>query len=196
MSETLCGSSHHITLAVMAAGKASRFGGNKQMADLCGKPLIAHSIASAVGSCANEVIVVSREDLPFSTGRAEVIHCEGLLSDSIRKAVEWSRGRSCALLIHLGDQPFVSSAMLDRLISTHSASPMEMACFVRESRPVNPAIFPSPLFGSLYDLRGDRGAQQLLAEKAVMLLPESEMDLDDIDTQEDLEEARRRLCGR
>ena len=48
---------------VVAAGHGERFGGDKQAADLGGRPVVAHSVAAATGVSDGVVVVVAPERL-------------------------------------------------------------------------------------------------------------------------------------
>ena len=51
---------------VVAAGRGERFGGDKQAADLGGRPVVAHSVATAMRASDGVVVVVAAERLAES----------------------------------------------------------------------------------------------------------------------------------
>jgi len=105
---------------------------------------------------------------------------EGMAS-SIRVAVAWARGESCAaVLLTLCDQPRLSAAHLDRLIAEFEDGERCVASGYAGKNGV-PALFPKAQFEALATLRGDTGASRLLNGSAPVVTvpwPEGELDVD------------------
>lgn len=94
-----------------------------------------------------------------------------------------------AAVITPGDMPYVSAALVERLLAAFEADgAARPACPVlADGTLLNPVIWPRRLFGELIALSGDRGGKSMLQEESVCMV---EVDADgrfaDIDTPADL----------
>lgn len=155
-------------------------------------------VSTALASRARPVLVV----LGASEGEARSA-LDGLACEVVSHA-RWREGQSssieagvrrlrsvapdaAAVLVLLGDQPFVTAATLDALIRAHEAG-APIAASERDGMLRVPALFAARFFDELLSLCGDRGARDLLerhrADVAVIPLPDGEEI--DLDTPEDL----------
>jgi CTP:molybdopterin cytidylyltransferase MocA len=156
---------------VLAAGGSTRMGRPKQLAELDGRPLLAHVLGAledapvdgvvvALGAHAAEVL--ARVDL----GRAVPLVVEdwalgmGHVLASVL-AAEPARGHASVVL--LGDQPLVSGRAVARLVDAWrgGAGPVVSAAY--GGRPGHPKLFDHRLLPELLRLSGDAGARDLLA---------------------------------
>jgi molybdenum cofactor cytidylyltransferase len=154
---------------VLAAGRGSRFGGPKQVAELRGRPLIEHAIEAMAAVPAIDRIVVV-----LGAG-AEVVRARSDLSGTqVVVATDWEEGIAASLragiealadadavVITLADQPLITpeviAAVLDRI---DSPAPSARATYA--GRPGHPVLVKRELFGDLGALEGDSGARGLL----------------------------------
>jgi 2-C-methyl-D-erythritol 4-phosphate cytidylyltransferase len=107
-------------MIVVAAGSSLRFGADKLMTEVAGRPLVAHTVA-AVQPHAERCILVCRED------QIPALEAEGLAVDLVpggpsRTASEMAGlaaiGGPAALIgIHDGARPLVSDALIEELFS-------------------------------------------------------------------------------
>ena len=187
----------HVLL--LAAGGASRFGSAKQAARLDGTPLLRLMLARAQELAGSAVSVVlgahAAELVPLISGVSASILVnrqwqEGIAS-SIRLGLERLPGGCDGVLLLLADQVQVGTPDLARLAAAWRRQPLLAAAAQYDGRLGVPAIFPRSAFGTLLQLRGDRGAQGWLrahAERvAVVPMPRAAID---IDTPEDLARAQ------
>ncbi|HEX6115763.1 MAG TPA: nucleotidyltransferase family protein [Solirubrobacterales bacterium] len=188
---------------VLAAGGGSRFGGGKLLAELDGRSLLEHALAAVAAVPAIERVVVvlgagaERVAREADLGGAEVVVCEDWaegIAASLRAGV--AALADCeAIVITLGDQPFVTAAAIAE-IAGHADAPAPAVRAVFDGRPGHPVLLKRELYERVGELRGDLGARDLLAAAGVLevecgaLFPP-----DDVDTRADLEAARRRLAG-
>lgn len=105
-------------MIVVAAGSATRFGGEKLLADIGGKPLISHTI-EAVSAVSDTVVVVARSDLvqPFKDLGHDIIVTKGgqTRTDSELAGLA-ALGREYDLIgIHDGARPLVKASLMERL---------------------------------------------------------------------------------
>lgn len=189
---------------LLAAGYSTRFHGDKQLALFQGMPLIVRAALALKESGADPIIGIIRPQmhvhqqlllqagLPFATNQNSA---EGLAS-SVRAGIEFHKGSELgAVLVSSCDQPLVTAKHLHELIELWRHGRAAAVASAYSNTIGIPAVFGSELFSQLSELRGDRGAGQLLRllpNVATIVLPEAAFD---IDTPEELKklESRRAL---
>jgi molybdenum cofactor cytidylyltransferase len=93
-----------------------------------------------------------------------------------------------AAIVILGDQPFVTTAMMAALVAAWRSSGAAIVAPRFAGRRGNPVIFARPLFADLLAIEGDQGARSLLQARANSILTvdfDDERPLADIDTPEE-----------
>ena len=187
---------HRTAVIVLAAGSSKRFGEDKMLSDFDGKPLILHTVGNAIASDAESVIAVVNE------GRGPIVqklprgvivavnHNPSMgLSSSIIAGLSAIGSDSCSCIILAGDQPFVSSGMLNALIDAHKNAKDSIVSYRYNGRVRNPVLFPRSMFDAISQLKGDEGAKKLVlkAESETNFINvEDGRLLLDIDTEADL----------
>lgn len=176
-------------------------GANKLLADLGGKPMIRHVI-DAVEAAGLPVPLVTvpgaGEEMVAALGeyaRPIVVadHAVGM-GRSLATAVRAIPADWHAVIVCLGDMPFVTPALLGALASRVDEGAIVTPMF--EGRRGNPVAWGRDYFADLAGLDGDRGGKGLLdryAERVVAFACGDPGVLVDVDTPEALAEARRRL---
>ncbi|MEM0346793.1 MAG: nucleotidyltransferase family protein [Thermoplasmatales archaeon] len=180
---------------ILAAGRSQRFGEQKLLRNIGGKRIIEWSISAIQGSGADPLLAVVSKDIKDIFPPSFIIiqndRQELGISYSISLAIS-NIGKCDGVLFHLADQPFVESGLLKRMIALFQEGKKIVAASVNgEQR--NPMIFPSSLFSELLALSGDRGARSVAMnhiDQVVMQEVDASI-LMDIDTQSDLENARK-----
>lgn len=185
---------------LLAAGRSSRFGGEKLLALLHGRPLIRWSAESLAAAVQVAYVVTPPETGALSVALSGVgvvliphsLRDEGMAS-SIAAGVSALPPEVEAVVIALGDQPLISAVVVARLCacwrSTHAP-----AVIVRYRDGVgHPVLFDRSCFDSLMMLRGDAGARVVLDDLGAAV---AEVEVDgvrpvDVDTRDALE----RLSG-
>jgi molybdenum cofactor cytidylyltransferase len=191
-----------IAAIVLAAGQSRRMGRPKQLVTIDGEPMVVRAVNTALASDAAEVIVVTgaygdevAEALqPLRAGagdRLRIIanpHYESGQASSIRSAIAALPPSREAALFLLVDQPFVTPALLQRLIEAWGQGALLAASAVQGELRGAPAIFDRALFSELLALTGDAGARPLFQKygQSVVRIPTTETELRDIDTPEEL----------
>lgn len=154
-----------IGCVVLAAGHARRFGSNKLLADLAGKPLLAHVLAAlprdqfariTAVACARPVADLCRE-----SGVPCLTYGGGEQSDSVRLGVRAMRGMDGCLFV-LGDQPLCTRASMERLAAAFRANPLFVYRLSFLGKPGSPVLFPRAYFPALESLQGDCGGMAAL----------------------------------
>ncbi len=191
-----------IYAAVLAAGRASRFGANKLAADLGGQLLVHKVCASAAKVCGNRVITVLGHDwstvfsaLGNQTGFVMINeHYADGVGSSIAAAAAACRADAAALLLLLADQPLVTAAQLRDLIDTWSGDDNEIVASSYAGTYGPPVLFPRNAFEPLCALSGDQGARRLLRDDRFRLRTvDFEPASVDVDTPADLDALREKL---
>ena len=173
-----------VLAVVLAAGGSTRMGRPKQLAELDGRPLLAHVLAAvdaapadggsgglrsrppvdrvvvALGGAADAVL--ERVDL----GRAEPLVVEGwaagmghvLASTLAQAGDDWE-----AVVVLLGDQPLVPGGAVARVVEAWRAGAGPVVTATYGGRPGHPKLFDRRLLPDLLRLTGDTGARDLLA---------------------------------
>lgn len=196
-----------IAAIILAAGRSTRFGpdsppGGKLVASLRGKPLVRHVAEAALASIARPILVVTGHAAAnVEAALAEMSltfvanpgHRTGL-SSSLQVGVAALPETVAAAVILLGDMPYVSAALVDRLIHAFrepARTPLAVTP-VRAGRRGNPVVIGRGLFGALAQLEGDRGARALIDAAGNDVL-ECPVDDDAIEIDIDTQDALRRL---
>lgn len=183
-----------IMIALLGAGRASRFGADKLSQPCAGRPLGAWALAAADETGLPVVWIAGQAAPDFVTCEVALNPrtAEGM-GTSVALAARLARERGAgALLVMLADMPLVSPALLARLIEAGAPS----ACSYG-FEPGAPAIIPAALFGELEALSGDQGAARVLRGRGdVSLVHARAEDLLDVDNRPALAEAERLLVAR
>ena len=157
---------------ILAAGSASRFGGDKQTAVFNGATLVerACSVASEV-SASNTVLVAGHNwqavrdaCRPMSGGFVINEDYASGMGSSLALAVRGIRHCAAAVLVMLVDQPLVTATHLRALISAWSGEDNEIVASRYGDTTGVPALFGAGCFDSLATLSGDTGARTLLQD--------------------------------
>lgn len=179
---------------VLAAGLSTRFGGaTKQLADLDGRPLVSHVVATALASDVGEVVVVVGHDGDRVAAAAgddprvrAIVNPDPAagMATSLRAGVAALAPTVERLVILLGDQPGIDPALVDRVLAAVVDHPAARVRY--RDHPGHPVAFARSAFPALAALTGDVGARDLLER-----LDTHEVDVDapspaDVDTPEDL----------
>lgn len=185
----------HVAI-ILAAGASRRLGFSKQLLKIDGESLVRRATRAAlatspvrtlivVGNDADNVLAVI-EDLAV-----EHVNCgdwmEGM-GASLRAALSSLSNEECdGALVVLCDQPALTAMHLQTLVSTWHGSPERAVASAYANTRGVPAILPRAWFADLQQLRGDRGARELLRSRADDVLAVAAPELArDIDTRQDL----------
>ena len=186
---------------LLAAGRASRFGGDKLAAMFHGETVLSLSATTLAQTDCYLRSAVVNENSSKHVGRLKELGFVTILNDaaeaglsrSIRLGVTWAKARGArGALIALADMPFITLAHYTRLLEIASHERFGVAYSKCAERRSPPAIFSADWFGRLLALEGDAGARELLqsAPSRAGVDASREM-LTDIDTIEDLSRAER-----
>lgn len=173
----------------------------KQLLDWQGRPLVRAAAETALAARLEPLVVV------VGGARAEV---EAALAELPLRIVfnpEYAAGQSTSLragiaaldahaeavVVLLGDQPFVTTAIVERLVAEWLSTKAPIVAPIYAGQRGNPVLFARAVFPELLDIRGDQGARSVLAADPSRIHPVAFDDprpLTDIDTLEDYERLR------
>lgn len=191
-----------VAAVVLAAGKASRMGTNKLLADLGGKPLVHHAVSAAIASKARPVVVVTGNDADRVRDALDGLdvtfvhnadYASGMAS-SLRAGIA-AVGDVAGALVCLGDMPRVTADHLSLIIGAFEAASDEGAVVVPtcERKRGNPVLWGRRRFAEIHALEGDVGARGIIernADRVTWLAVDDPAILVDVDTPDALEELR------
>ena len=167
-----------IGLLILAAGASTRLGQPKQLLNLHGKPLVRHMAEIAIATNIDPIgIVLGAKagliqpllaDLPihqisnddWETGMASSIRC------GVRKLLTLAPDLGAIVLL-VCDQPFVSTLLIQHLITTYQTSQFPIIASAYADTLGVPALFHRTLFPELLALQGDCGAKALIRRYAL-----------------------------
>jgi molybdenum cofactor cytidylyltransferase len=191
-----------VAVIILAAGMARRFGAQKLLAPFAGSNVLRTVVDSMTRAAVEHVIVVSGPD-----GEALKAACAGVsltwarndepgkgMSASIVRGIEALPPNVGAAIVALGDQPTVSSQVVDRLVATWRGGGGPIVAPRYRGVRGNPVLFDRAMFGALRFLQGDRGARDLLESEPnrVIMVDMPEAPPLDVDTLSDYDELLRR----
>ena len=182
---------------VLAAGRASRFGSAKQLADLEGRPLLEHSLLTmsvAPVDCAVVVLGAEAEEV------VRVVDLHGIRPVLCER---WEEGQSASLacglaaladcdavVVTLGDLPRLAPEAITRVLAARGGASAVRATYGGD--PGHPVLLERDLLARLRNVTGDHGARNLLRSVASLDVPCDDLGGgEDVDTPDQLAALRR-----
>ncbi len=195
-----------LSAVILAAGVASRFSGTKQLAEIGGKALIRRVIDAIPEEEVREIVVVLGHDAASISSSLDE---KGLrivvnrnyrdgMSSSIRAGIFALAGGSQGAMLLLADQPFITKALIRRMIKLFEAESAKARIVAIAHGDVvsPPAIFSRKYFRELAALGGDQGAKFVILRhsgEVSLVKVRSKAVFADVDTRADLAAVRRLL---
>ncbi len=186
-----------IAAIVLAAGASRRFGAQKLLAELHGKPVIRWTVEHMLDAEVNDVVVVLGRDRDKVREALEGLDVRFVvneqfasgLSASMRTGVQALTADTKAVVIALGDQPTVGCDVVDTLVERYRQTGKPIVAPDYRGMRGNPVLFDASLFSELEAVRGDFGAREVIARDPLRVACAC-VDCDppeDVDTEEELE---------
>jgi len=179
---------------LLAAGRSSRFGGNKLVASLDGEPLIRHAARTLAALAFADLFVVAGPDTPdladLGFRPAPCAEPVPALSASLRAGVAAAENAGASsVCIALADMPLVGAHHYAAMFDLFRADGEPVGSRVGH-RVQPPALFGRDWFERLKALSGDNGAKGLLASQRAVGMTSAMAA--DVDTPADLARLRDR----
>jgi molybdenum cofactor cytidylyltransferase len=156
-----------LVAVVLAAGRGTRFGGDKLSALLDGEPLLFHAIRAARAAPVERVIVVARPRL--DTGdwpgmpSVEMVRLDSpALSATLQAGIAAAAGARGAF-VFLGDMPRIPYGLAAHLADT--IGPAYASMPRHAGQPGHPVLLSARAFADISALAGDEGAGRLLRRR-------------------------------
>jgi molybdenum cofactor cytidylyltransferase len=182
-------------IIILAAGLSGRLGSPKQLLPYKNKTLLQYLIDEAKATSAASIIVVFGANAAAiqTVLQTETIHItinddwnEGMAS-SIRCGINELQKINPAIdaaILMVCDQPFVTAALLNNLITKHQQTNKLIVTSSYDSTTGPPALFHKSIFPELLQLKGDLGARSIVMKYAnevvTVSFPKGNIDIDTV----------------
>ncbi len=181
-------------IVYLASGSSRRFGANKLLHPLDGKPMYRHGLEAlrqAAQSRSDCTLTVVSRYAPIreaaealGIAAADSPRSELGISHTIRAGIEalGPVAEEDCLLFAVADQPWLTADSVSRLLEAGEQGAL-CACLCWEDRPGNPCLFSARLLPELLALEGDTGGRAVLRRHdCAWVSAGSPKELEDIDT--------------
>ena len=161
-----------VAVAILAAGKARRFGRQKLLEIWRGRPLLEHALRAASEVSGADVRLVTGDERYANLAAlyaARVVHnprFEDGIGTSIAAVAAACDDDTDALVIVLGDQPLVTGGHLRALIAAWDGEEGSIVATAYAGTQGPPVLFGGTYFSELATLDDDSGAKGVLRAHA------------------------------
>jgi molybdenum cofactor cytidylyltransferase len=186
-----------IAAVLLAAGVSSRMGKPKQTLPVNGVPMLERVLEILRRSCVGRVVVVLGANAAEVRERVKFVDelvvvnprfAEGM-STSLRLGLKHVGREADAVVIALGDQPFLHPTTIDKMVAAYEESRARIVIPKYRGARGNPVLFDKSVFPQIEKIRGDIGAKSVIQKNPADVLEVEVPDrgvLIDIDTPSDL----------
>ena len=164
---------------VLAAGGATRFGSQKQLADWQGQPMVRHVAQTALQAGLTPLVVVS------GAGAERVSQAVAGLPVRVVHNPAWQSGQSSSMhaglnaipptgggaVFLLADQPNVPAALIQALVEAHSQTLAPIVAPLVDGQRGNPVLFDPITYTDLLQVSGDVGGRQIFSKYPLQYVP-------------------------
>ena len=195
-----------VSAVVLAAGRASRMGVEKLLLPLGDKAVLRHVVESVDRAGMLETVVVvnprNRDVIAnlLSDRAARRLVCNERFEDGIASSIAAGTGAvsdsSQALVLVQGDQPFVTSEMLQALVSVWQEGHPAFVAASYGGITTTPVLFTRALYPELRALEGDVGARAVLRRHPGKTVAFPAWTGSDLDTSADYDALRKEWSAR
>lgn len=164
-----------VAALLLAAGSSRRMqGSNKLLQPVGGVPMVRRAANAALASRCSGVFAVTGFaadavraalaglDLEFAHNPA---HETGMAS-SLRCGLQALPAATDAVVVVLGDMPWIDAGHIDRLIAAFDPQQPKIVVPTKDGRRGNPILWPRDFFAEMQQVEGDVGARELLQRHA------------------------------
>lgn len=188
-----------ITGVILASGFSRRMKKDKLLIEIDGVKLIERVIMACIGSNLDEIILIYRIDEVKEIGEkynVKTIYNENAhlgQSEGLKLGVRESVGAKSYMFL-VGDQPFITSKLINRLIEEYNNSDLPILVPYYNRHRGMPIVISSIFKEELLKVVGDKGGRDIVKSnisKVKKVYIEEERQGMDIDSLEDLEALKR-----
>lgn len=146
---------------ILAGGLSSRMGSNKLTKKIDGRNIIDIVIENVKNSRLSDIVVVTgKYDISTELPKRHNQRYEEGMSTSIIEGMKDYKGDG--VMIVLGDMPFVSSQIINRLIEEFKEGDKGIVVPCFNGKRGNPVILGRKYFSDLLNNNGDKGAREII----------------------------------
>lgn len=161
-----------VSAILLAAGKGSRMGKLKQLMPLGDSTILEQTLDNLLGSKVTEVIVVlgykAEEITKRLSGRPVKLVVNPLyrkgMGTSVAAGLKFIDSQARAVMLTLGDQPYVDSLTINGLIDAFNSNKKGIAIPTYQGQRGHPLIFARKYQAPLSHLSGDIGGREIIRE--------------------------------
>ncbi len=157
-----------IGAVVLAAGQGRRFGGDKLLADLRGKPVVDHVLDAVAAFPFDAVVCVLRPDTAVTdrlkdraVSAAVNAHADRGMGTSLAAGIRALPPVAAAFIV-LGDMPAIPADLFGSMLAAMETSGADIVAPVHDGQQGHPVLFAQACFPDLAALDGDRGARAVI----------------------------------
>jgi len=186
-----------ITAVILAAGKSSRMGSPKLSLAWGDGTILQQTIRHSQASLAHDLLLVTGHGAAAVEAMAvqmdvetvhNIAHADGEMILSLQTAVSHLDDNIDAILVILGDQPLVKTAVLNQLLSAFWHGEGDIIAPTFEGKRGNPVLIARKHFAELLALPPDAAPHYLLRNNPVTTIAvDSDAVLQDVDDRESYE---------
>jgi molybdenum cofactor cytidylyltransferase len=163
-----------IACVVLAAGRATRMGTQKLLLPVSGRPMLRWVVDAAVDSKATRTIVVLGHEASAVRATLEGSRVIAVVNEDYRAGMSTSlqvglvaTGGTCdGVIFLLGDQPFVTTSLLDRMIDRFVSTGAHVVRPSVAGTQANPVLMSAALYPEILAQRGDVGGRDIVERHA------------------------------
>ncbi len=161
-----------VSAILLAAGRSSRMGKLKQLMPLGENTILEQTLDNLLGSKVIEVIVVlghkAEEITKRLSGRPVKLVVNPLyrkgMGTSIAAGLKFVDSQAQAVMLVLGDQPYVDSPTINRLIDAFGTNKKGIIIPTHKKQRGHPLIFDRKYQAQLHNLSGDIGGREIIRQ--------------------------------
>lgn len=178
---------------ILASGLSKRFGSNKLLESINGKPMVYYALKAAKESSLEKIVLIYKDDEVKNIAKQFNIPC--ILnkkyalgqSEGIKIGVKAYCNEDSFMFI-MADQPFLTPSTINKLIEQFKSKD-KIIVPKYKGRNGSPVIFPKRFIKDLLNLHGDVGGKKIIKKNPLNVefcYLNSEKELIDIDNKETL----------
>lgn len=198
-------STYPVACMIMASGRSKRFGSNKLLTPLQGKPMVQYAMEASLAVPFEKRLVVTVHEEVASLAKTldipALLHSFPDRNDAIAQGVAKliKENPPAGILFCPSDQPGLRSSTLQHCLEAFAKDPTKILRVCHKDMPGTPVIFPASFFEALLELPPKQGGGYLIKQnpKQVVYVPvEDAIELFDIDTPEDFDTYLQKSAGK
>ncbi len=198
------GKSHHIPAIILAAGMSTRMGKPKMLLPFGEKSIIETVIKQVNNSALSQTYVVLGSDNEALSNKIQGLNTQNLLNtnyeegmlSSVQCGLKSLPETTEAVMVLLGDQPMISSSVMDKMITRYKHTDKEILIASHQGKRGHPILIGSRYFKEILEFTSDQSLRDIL-ENHPYDLEEMETEnseiLRDIDTEQDYQNELKQL---